>query len=53
MLKISWGVFWCLVGLLVLAGFNVANAVLAVVDDSLGWVERRVNGAFDDRFGDW
>ena len=46
-------VFWLLVGLLVLLAFVVANAVMAVVDDALGWIEQGINAAFDERFGDW
>ncbi|GEM_PF-1745525 len=45
--------FWLLVGLLVLLAFVVANALMAVVDGTLGWVEHEINAAFDARFGDW
>lgn len=45
--------FWLLVGLLVLLAFVIADAVMAVVDDGLGWVEREINAAFEERFGDW
>lgn len=45
--------FWLSVGLLVLLAFVVANAVLAVVDAALGWVEGEINAAFDERFRGW
>jgi len=46
MLKVC-AVFWLLVGLLVLFGFVVANAVMAVVDGGLGYLERTINARFD------
>ncbi len=45
--------FWLLVGLLVLLAFVVADAVMAVIDDGLGWIQSEINAAFEERFGDW
>lgn len=47
MRKIGHALFWWLVGLLVLMVFIIVYALLAVVDDCLGWVERKINTQFD------
>lgn len=49
MLKIGKSLFWLLVGLVVWAVFVVALWVMAVVDDALGFINRK----FDELFGDW
>lgn len=41
-------VFWLSVGLLVLLAFVIANAVMAVVDDGLGWLESEINALLDE-----
>ncbi|WP_169624849.1 hypothetical protein [Methylobacter tundripaludum] len=53
MLKIARGLFWLLVGLLVLFTFVVANAVMTVVDGLWAWVALMINRKFDAQFGDW
>jgi hypothetical protein len=43
------GLFWLLVGLSVWLVLELANGVLAVVDEVCGWINRR----FDELYGDW
>ena len=46
-------VFWVLIGLLGWLICVIAYAALAMIDGCLGWVEGKVNAAFNKRFGGW
>jgi hypothetical protein len=53
MLKIGRGLFWLLVGLLILLAFVVANVLMTVVDGLWAWVALAICRKFDAQFGDW
>lgn len=44
-LKIARAFFWLVIGLSVLLVFVVVHALLTVIDNCLGWVNHRFDGA--------
>jgi hypothetical protein len=47
------GLLWWTIGLSVLLIFLAGYGVVTGIDNALGWVEGKINAAFDARYGDW